>query len=682
MATQKEIEEIQRELKQLEDEEKQDDDKAFLQMAEFAKKDFMTFVVLFWKEAQTGQPFKQCWHVEAIVDHLEALANLEIKKLGINIQPRLGKSTLCSQMFPVWRWLQRPEEQFITATYGQGLTKRDASRSRKIIESEKFKSLYGDYIQLRKDQNEVLRYENTKGGYRIATTVRGGATGEGADCHAPYTLIRTNKGNIKISDLYYNPDLYPIKVLTYNQTTGKNEWLEPKAVLQSDLNDRYLIKLTFEDESWTICTNNHKWFSNNNFIETEKLSPKDSIKSENDYRRIKSIKKLNKRNNDYQVYTLSMPPNGNYYVAPKDGKDGVLCLNCLIIDDPHKAQEARRPADLETVRNWYDTTITNRYNNPSTFKQLIIHQRIVEDDLMGHIKSHFDDFVHLRLPCEYDGDKSITAIGWQDPRTKNNQLIAPELFTEEDAKEQKKHGKLYWNCQFQQNATIAEGNLIRRNDLNFYNQAPMLERFDMIFTSWDLGEGDEENEQNNDLDYTVGLVWGLIGKKKFLLYMERGTWIFNKQLERFRFVERVYKNKISNHLIEKKSNGAAIINLLQTRYKVNNIVPINPKDFGSSKEDRVDLSLDSIKGGEIHVPNPKIYPWAETVISELTKFPTGAKDDCVDATTQLINYVNANNINDKSTTIIESNYENSPHSFFEIEDSGSEMATIRDIFDI
>lgn len=678
----KEIEEIQKELERLEEEDIRDGDKTFLQLAEFAKEDLLTFVILFWKEAQTGQSFKKCWHVEAIIDHLEALANREIKKLGINIQPRLGKSTLCSQIFPVWRWLKRPEEQFITATYGQGLTKRDAQRSRKIIESEKFKILYGDNIKLRKDQNEVLRYENTVGGYRIATTVRGGATGEGADCHTPYTLIHTNKGNIKISELYYNPDLYPIKVLTYNHKTEKNEWLEPKAILQSDLNERFLIQLTFEDGSWTNCTHNHKWFSDNQYIETHELEIGQTIKSEHNYKKISNTKKLSKRDKSYQVYTLSMPPNGNYYVMPKDGKDSILSKNCLIIDDPHKAQEARRPSDLETVRNWYDTTITNRYNNPSTFTQLIIHQRIVENDLMGHIKNHFDDFVHLRLPCEYDGDKSITAIGWQDPRTKHGQLIAPELFDEEDAEEQKKHGKLYYNCQFQQNATIAEGNLIRRNNLNFYNQAPMLERFDMIFTSWDLGEGDEENEDNTDLDYTVGLVWGLIGKKKFLLHMERGTWIFNKQLEKFRFVQRVYKNKINNNLIEKKSNGSAIINLLQTRHKVNNIVPINPRDFGVSKEDRVDLALDSIKNGEIYVPNPKLYPWSETVISELTKFPTGAKDDCVDATTQFINYINANNINDRSTTIIEDNYENSPHSFFEIEDSSSEMASIREIFNI
>ena len=662
-------------------------------LGEIAKTDFMAFVILFWKEAKGKGEFKPLWHVEALAEHLEALRNREILKLGVSIQPGLGKSILCSVLFPVWCWLQDPTEQFITATYGEGLRTRDALRSRDIINSEKFQELYGDSIEIRKDQKAVTRYSNTKGGYRIATTVRGGGTGERADCQTPYTKIHTNKGNIEIKELFdiffFQPDC-EIKILTYNFKTKKNEWLLPRAVLRKDLKEdnSFLMRIKFYDNFSTDCTNNHKWYSltRNKFIETQHLQQNEKIKTSNGELSIDKIEQL-KNNIDF-VYTLSIPPNGNYYVSLNQNVN-ILSLNSIIIDDPHKAQERSRPKDLQLVRDWYDTTITNRYNDPKTFMQLIIHQRICEDDLMGHIKNQDSEFVHLRLPNEYDGNKVVTKIGWSDPRKKIGELIAPELFDKNDALEEKRKGSLYYECQYQQNATLKEGNKVNRSDFNFYDVAPSLDKFNSLYSSWDLGEGDPDNENNEKLSFTVGLVWGVIGQSLFLLHMERGTWVFNKQLEKFKFVQKnIYKNQIRNHLIEKKSNGGAVSNLLSTYYGVNNIIEINPKDYGIDKENRFDMCLPTIKSKNVYLPNPKHYDWGDTVLNEILKFPTGKKDDIVDSTSQFINWANQNKINGTIREIIEpeKNRVINPLDYFELfnnnSSSSKELMTVQDLFNL
>lgn len=704
------IRQLDKEIARLDESLCNDEQQVISQIGNIASEDFYVFMRLFWKEVGVDAPFKHNWHVEAITDHLEALARREIKKLGINIQPRLGKSTICSQLFPVWRWTQRPEEQFITGTYGKDLTRRDADKSRQLIRSDKFMRLYGDKVKLRPDMDTTTKYENTRGGYRYATTVRGGGTGEGADCHTPYTNIYTSKGVMTLEDLFYGDDP-SIEVLTHNHETGKDEWLVPKAVLRTDLrDDRFLVRIHFDDGSTTDCTNDHRWYSPEfGYIKAENLGNRSELHTggrRKKYRPrqlditpnhavsvsspegrefvVTRVERLPNEAPSYQVYTLSMPPNGNYYVVAS-GTTPVLCQNSLIVDDPHKAQESRRPADLATVLNWYTTVIRNRYNDPNTFAQLIIHQRICENDLMGFIIAHFSDFVHLRLPCEYEGDKTITPIGWSDPRTKKGELIAPMLFTKENADEQKAGGQLYWESQYQQSPTVQEGGLVRKKDLNFYDIPPRLETLDKIFTSWDLGEGDEDNDDNPDLDYSVVLVWGLSGRKKFLLNMERGTWIFTRQLEKFQFIQNSYKNRIFAHLIEKKSNGSALANLLSTRYRVRDIEQVNVKEFGDSKEKRLELALASIKNGELYLPNPDKYSWSAIVIDELLKFPTGRYDDCVDATSQFINFVNSQNYEMTSSTQIDDSEvdpKNNPLSYFEIGDAGREVERIRGMFDL
>lgn len=147
---------------------------------ELAGYDLRTFVELSW-EVVTGKKFKPQWYIDVICEHLELMYECEFLKLIISISPRSGKSTILSQMYPVWLWLQDPGIKVLSAAYGRTLCGRDATASRNLINSEWFQSTWGNRFKWAYDQNTKLYYRNNLGGERFATSPESTATGMSGD---------------------------------------------------------------------------------------------------------------------------------------------------------------------------------------------------------------------------------------------------------------------------------------------------------------------------------------------------------------------------------------------------------------------------------------------------------------------------------------------------------------------
>jgi len=133
-------------------------------------------------------PFTDGWPIEAVAEHLQAVCDGEIKRLIINIPPRCAKSSLTSVAFPAWVWTQKinsptsgPGVQFLHASYAQQLALRDSVKCRRLIESPWYKERWGDRYGLTGDQNTKTRFDNTKGGSRLSTSVGSALTGEGGN---------------------------------------------------------------------------------------------------------------------------------------------------------------------------------------------------------------------------------------------------------------------------------------------------------------------------------------------------------------------------------------------------------------------------------------------------------------------------------------------------------------------
>lgn len=139
------------------------------------------FVIQAWPQVEAGRPFKDNWHIKIITEHIQELVKGNIRNLLINIPPRMSKSSVCAVMTPAWVWIDQPHIQFLFSSYVSTLSKRDSRKCRSLIRSRWYQTRWGDRFSILDDSDTIDRFDNNKSGYRIATSVDGVNTGEGAD---------------------------------------------------------------------------------------------------------------------------------------------------------------------------------------------------------------------------------------------------------------------------------------------------------------------------------------------------------------------------------------------------------------------------------------------------------------------------------------------------------------------
>lgn len=122
------------------------------------------------------------WHIKYLCDVLQEIVfrirdrQPKLFDLIINIPPGTSKSTIITQMLPVWAWVVDPSMRSMTASYSSTLSIDHSVKSRDIIRDEYFQTLYPN-IRIKSDEDTKSKYKNTLGGERIATSVTGSATG-------------------------------------------------------------------------------------------------------------------------------------------------------------------------------------------------------------------------------------------------------------------------------------------------------------------------------------------------------------------------------------------------------------------------------------------------------------------------------------------------------------------------
>lgn len=157
-----------------------------IETAEY-EEDFYRFFRQGWKNIDPS-PFTPGPPLEAVAEHLEAVKDGQIRRLIINIPPRMSKSSLTSVSFPAWVWAQRrktptsgPGVQFLHASYSQMLSLRDSVKCRRLIDSPWYQSRWGNRFKLTSDQNTKTRFDNSATGSRLCTSVGSTLTGEGGN---------------------------------------------------------------------------------------------------------------------------------------------------------------------------------------------------------------------------------------------------------------------------------------------------------------------------------------------------------------------------------------------------------------------------------------------------------------------------------------------------------------------
>lgn len=137
-----------------------------------------------WSQIETDNLIWN-WHHDAIAEHAEAVYKGQIKTLVVNLPPGHTKSISISVMFPSWVWTPDcdPTWRLICATYDAKLSRRDARKVKKLIDSVWWRQRFPGVSIPSSSTRAVDHFTNNRGGWRISTTPGGTATGWHADCH-------------------------------------------------------------------------------------------------------------------------------------------------------------------------------------------------------------------------------------------------------------------------------------------------------------------------------------------------------------------------------------------------------------------------------------------------------------------------------------------------------------------
>lgn len=99
----------------------------------------------FWPIVEPGVAFVDGWAIRAVCDHLEAVTRGDIKRLLINIPPRMSKSTMVGVFWPAWEWGPKGlgHLHYLVTSFSGPNMNRDTSKMAKLVESPKFQQLWG-----------------------------------------------------------------------------------------------------------------------------------------------------------------------------------------------------------------------------------------------------------------------------------------------------------------------------------------------------------------------------------------------------------------------------------------------------------------------------------------------------------------------------------------------------------
>jgi predicted phage terminase large subunit-like protein len=172
------------------------------------RESFFEFVKEFWDVIITEEPVLN-WHIPYLCAEMQQVAERvfrgedKLHDLIINIPPGTTKSTICSIMFPAWVWTRKPDARFITVGYEYTKSVEFARKSRDIIYSEKYQSVFrfkfdqrtkkwlpssdkdAKPITLKDDQNAKGFYENMAHGDRRSFGSDSNITGT----HAHFIIV-------------------------------------------------------------------------------------------------------------------------------------------------------------------------------------------------------------------------------------------------------------------------------------------------------------------------------------------------------------------------------------------------------------------------------------------------------------------------------------------------------------
>lgn len=284
----------------------------------------------------------------------------------------------------------------------------------------------------------------------------------------------------------------------------------------------------------------------------------------------------------------------------------------IIIDDPHKASEARSDTIRKSVIEWFQNTLESRTNSPDT-PIILIMQRLHEEDLAGWLLDGGNGEVweHLELSAIQPDGSAL----WPEKHTiqelNRMELAAPYVFS----------------GQYRQRPSPPAGGFFKPDNIEIVDALPS--EILKEVRAWDLASSENEG------DFTAGP--RMVKGKDNIIYivdMVHGQWGPDGVNRTIKQTAEMDGKKVVIRLPQDpgqagKSQAKSFITMLAG-------FSVVVETVSGDKITRAQPFA-----AQVNVGNVKMLrgPWNKTLIDELRNFPNAKYDDQVDGLSDGYNYL-------------------------------------------
>ena len=306
----------------------------------------------------------------------------------------------------------------------------------------------------------------------------------------------------------------------------------------------------------------------------------------------------------------------------------------FLIDDPVKNREEAESVTLrETAKSWYSSTAYTRLAPGAGV--VVIQTRWHDDDLSGHLLSEMREAEKEMYEADgtewpEDADRwkivDFPAIATQDEKYRlKGEALHPERY---DLKALRKIKRTLaprdWAALYQQNPQVEEGAYFQKKYFKTYKGDPP--EFLDIFCAGDLAISKKEHA-----DWSVFYVVGLSQSGNLYMLEEyRGRWDAKEIID---VMFQIHKKWKPRHFgLEKGQISLTLDAFLASRMREEGIHDLFVEELPPGKQDK-ELRARIIQGlmahGKVYWPEGAL--WVDAAMNEMLRFPSGVKDDRVDA---------------------------------------------------
>lgn len=284
----------------------------------------------------------------------------------------------------------------------------------------------------------------------------------------------------------------------------------------------------------------------------------------------------------------------------------------LILDDLHKADEARSDTMRQNVIDWFQNTLESRKNSPET-PIVVIMQRLHEEDIAGWLLrgGNGEEWEHLCLSAIQEDGTALWPEKHDIETLHRMEQAAPYVFA----------------GQYRQQPAPPDGGLFKPNELLF---VPVIPAGNIRWLrGWDFAATDKDG------DYTAGARIGALDDGRFIIaHIERGQYGVDER-------DRVLKNTAARDtartrisLPQDPGQAGKSQALHLTRQLAGFSVSASPES--GDKVKRAEPFASQVNVGNVLVLDDGSWDTA-ALVKEMRMFPNGAHDDQIDACSRAFN---------------------------------------------